>query len=1125
MKFKRLSLHGFKSFVDKTALDFPDGITAIVGPNGSGKSNIMDAVRWVFGEQSAKELRGADMDDVVFNGSAKRKPAGFAEVSLTLSDIDDSIASKYGTFSDITITRKFYRSGEREYYINNRKCRLKDIKEIFMDTGLGARSISIIEQGKVDKIINSSPEELRFFLEETAGVTKFKDKKKDAEKNLANTRENLDRINDIVTGVFERMEQLSSQVEKLKLSEDMQNRKRALEKQFLSVTYSNKISEEINLLKGIDDKKLGLASAIKLHNESINNIARVNSHYSATEEENKTIQENRLFATTSKVKADAEIQSLKDKIHNVADVKSNISLDIEQEENKLNNFMVDKARLQKEIDDIASSKEGIDDKVAIIEEVISDVKLSKRTIDEDVSAVDVKFNSIRSRLVEKREDKVRKDSDLSNYKSNLDRLENEKATLYSNIDILITSVDTLEKDIETTSSKLKNVEVSLSDKREAFNKLKSEVDFYRIKQSELSGELKNIKLNIDFLEQEILSFTLGSGDDSKPLKSYQSKLLIDELENLSSNTTFDLSDIILFEDSDFNAIINTVKALKFSMRFTFRSELESIKKLIASNEYKTVDDNIYYVNNTYKKIGEDDKGGKIIKIKEKMLKDTEQMAIINEELVESSNVLNEMLSALTIMESEITLLDEELRLERDFYTKYVTEIESIRVDLIGRRERVVLIDKELDSSIKTVSSVEDDVIVLTDIIATLEDDISEVEEERTSLLDKQQFIIRDLENRREEHNLIKREQSIVDERVNSITRELTTIESLLTESSNKIKNLKGRLLSLTDVDEISWKDELEQLLETVKQLEINVLTTEEDLKKSQDTLNNLKIEMENLRRETGERNRVVRDRELEITQSEIALASTKTYIETISQQYLEKFGADINDEYREYLAGDFDSTKTRSEISKLEADIEKLGPLNLNAVNDYNETDEKYKFLTTQRDDLESSISDINIFINETDQTTSLIFEKTFASVRDNFTYVFKTLFGNGESELRLTDPDNILTSGIEIYVQPPGKKLQHMGLLSGGEKALVAMTLLFALFLQKPTPFCFLDEVDAPLDDANVERYTDVVKTLSDKTQFILITHNHNTMAVADSLYGVKMQESGVSSILSVKLDHSENI
>ena len=217
MKFNKLYLHGFKSFVDKTTVDFPDGITAIVGPNGSGKSNIMDAVRWVFGEQNAKELRGADMEDIVFNGSQKRKPAGFAEVGLTLSDIDEAVAAKYGTFSEITITRKFYKTGEREYYINNRKCRLKDIKDIFMDTGLGARSISIIEQGKVDKIINASPEELRFFLEETAGVTKFKDKKKEAERRLQQTRDNLDRVTDIIEEIVTQMQSLSAQVEQLSL--------------------------------------------------------------------------------------------------------------------------------------------------------------------------------------------------------------------------------------------------------------------------------------------------------------------------------------------------------------------------------------------------------------------------------------------------------------------------------------------------------------------------------------------------------------------------------------------------------------------------------------------------------------------------------------------------------------------------------------------------------------------------------------------------------------------------------------------------------------------------------------------------------------------------------------------
>jgi len=1125
MKFKRLLLHGFKSFVDKTSLDFPDGITAIVGPNGSGKSNIVDAVRWVFGEQSVKELRGADMEDIVFNGSAKRKPAGFAEVSLTLSDIDEAIASKYGTFSDITVTRKFYRSGEREYYINNRKCRLKDIKDIFMDTGLGARSISIIEQGKVDKIINASPEELRFFLEETAGVTKFKNKKRDAEKRLSQTRENLDRLNDIITEVFERLETLSSQLEKLKLSEELQQKKRSLEKQFLSVTYSNKLSEESSTRSSMSDKKIELTTYIKEHTDIMSKISGADMEYIKLEEENKSLQDNRLYAATAKIKAEAESKNLQDKLNNVENNKLNLQEDIEREKNILTSLQSDQKKLELELEKVVNSKDGIDEKVAMIEEVISDIKLSKEIVDEEFSTADNEFISVRAKISEKREDVARSESRISNYTSNIERLKNEQKETDGDINSLNNDISTSDNQISKISSDLKEIEEYLSTKRDEHIKLKETIDFYRIKQSELSGELKNIKSNIEFLESEILSFTLGSGNESKVLKSFKSKLLIEEFKEYSGNNLIELSDIILFEDKDYDEVMKTISLLKVSARFTFRSKLEAIRSAINSSTLEDISQDIYVLNNIYKKIGDDDKGSKIIKIKEKILKDTDQMSIINDELESSNDILEDMLGNLSVLDKEIAESDDTLRLTRDLYTKYITEIESIKLDQSRKIQRLIVIDADIKQAESELSLVESDMDKIRLDLDIMHSEQLVTEESRASLLEKQNFIIRELEDKREEGNEIKREQSVHSERVNSIQRELNNVNNRYHDSETTLSNLDERFNTLVNIDEIAWRKELINLVESIKQLQINVLSIEENLKQSQDSLDNLRQETEQFRVSASDKNKLIHDKESEINRSEVSLASIKTYIETIYQQYLEKFAADINDEYNNYLSDSFEPNKAKVEITRLESELEKLGPINLNAANDFNESDERYKFLTSQRDDLESSISDINIFINETDGATTDIFEKTFLSVREKFTYVFNILFGNGESELRLTDPDNILTSGIEIFIQPPGKKLQHMGLLSGGEKALVALTLLFALFLQKPTPFCFLDEVDAPLDDANVERYTNMVRTISDKTQFILITHNHNTMAVADSLYGIKMQESGVSSILSVKLEHTNNI
>ncbi len=327
-----------------------------------------------------------------------------------------------------------------------------------------------------------------------------------------------------------------------------------------------------------------------------------------------------------------------------------------------------------------------------------------------------------------------------------------------------------------------------------------------------------------------------------------------------------------------------------------------------------------------------------------------------------------------------------------------------------------------------------------------------------------------------------------------------------------------------NIDIINWQKELLNHENSLKEFTINFLSYEEDLKNSFSILEELKNKIDEIKKEVDKSNDLIKLSEDNLKEKELLLVAANSYIEASVLQYYERFSEDITTDYENFSDDNFHPKKAKEEISSIDKKLDQLGPINLNAKNDYAEVEERYSFLSGQRSDLEESINDILSFINETNETTSKIFEATFKSVQEKFKYVFSILFGKGEANLTLTDSQDLLSSGVEIYIQPLGKKLQNMSLLSGGEKALTALTLLFALFLHKPTPFCFLDEVDAPLDDANVERYTSMVKTLSDKTQFILITHNHNTMAIADSLYGVSMQEDGVSSVLSVELLQSLN-
>ena len=1048
MKFNKLYLHGFKSFVDKTTVDFPDGITAIVGPNGSGKSNIMDAVRWVFGEQNAKELRGAEMEDIVFNGSQKRKPAGFAEVGLTLSEIDEAVAAKYGTFSEITITRKFYKTGEREYYINNRKCRLKDIKDIFMDTGLGARSISIIEQGKVDKIVNASPEELRFFLEETAGVTKFKDKKKEAERRLQQTRDNLDRVTDIIEEIVTQMQSLSSQVEQLKIYEELQSNFKKLEQSYLCTSYYIKAEDGSKVKSLLIEKKQNLESMLSKYAElvRIENVA--NNDYNARQEEYEHLQEKRVQTATKKANTEGDIKALETKIASSGDIKANLQASIRQETARYEDMAESIESLTDELDTAADALEYVGDKLEELSDIIDDLNGQKEEIEDEFQETDAAYIEYTGTVTTKRNELIRVESNYEHIKQDIERLKKEQQSIDDAFNEAFSKKDNFQQKMDNLQFKMAQDEENLNAAKEKTENLKEQKEKQEVKSRELKAEIKSCESNIAFFNKQ-LEAASSFNDDTAVLKPYIAGLLIDFLSDMEYAKLIDIGDVIVFHDEQKDELFEKISNLKSSVKI------------------------ISYIDNN---------------------------------LEESINILNDMQAVYNN--------------SRDSFLKKEAEYAGILQEYERLEKRKSTILKEIELSENALSESHKKVDNLKEYINTASRKQADLEEKRSELEEKLEVIKDNLDEKRQEHIEIKIQYAQKEEQVNSIKRELNSKRSIREEIKNNITKLEERLQQLLNVDEIKWNEELELLKEKLDNLSKDVLSLEDEVRNAALLLDEMRQNIEDIRNKAESINAEIKTGDDEVRKYELDLAGITSVLEASAAQYMEKYGIEISHDYLTYADREREPRKIKEEMNRIESRLDGLGPINLNALNDYRDAEERHKFLTDQRSDLEGSIDDINSFINETDEATIRMFEETFNSVKDKFVEVFHILFGNGEAELKLTDPDNMLISGVEIYIQPPGKKLQHMGLLSGGEKALTAMTLLFALFLQKPTPFCFLDEVDAPLDDANVERYVSMVKALSDKTQFILITHNHNTMSIADSIYGVAMQEYGVSTILSVTLE-----
>ena len=1119
MKFNKLYLHGFKSFVDKTTVDFPDGITAIVGPNGSGKSNIMDAVRWVFGEQNAKELRGADMEDIVFNGSQKRKPAGFAEVGLTLSDIDEAVAAKYGTFSEITITRKFYKTGEREYYINNRKCRLKDIKDIFMDTGLGARSISIIEQGKVDKIINASPEELRFFLEETAGVTKFKDKKKEAERRLQQTRDNLDRVTDIIEEIVTQMQSLSAQVEQLKIYEELQSNFKRLEQSYLCTSYYIKAEDSSKVKSLLIEKKQNLESLLAKYAElvRIENVA--NNDYNARQAEYESLQEKRVQTATKKANTEGDIKALETKIASSDDIKANLQSSIRAEKERYEEMAESIESLTDELDTSSDALEFVSDKLEELSDMIDDLSSQKEEVEDEFRETDADYIEYTGIITSKRNELIRIESAYEHGRQDIERLKKEQQSLSDLFSDAARKKDNFQQEIDDLQFKMMQDEENLNAAKEKTEQLKKQKEAEESKTRELKAEIKSYENNIAFFNKQ-LEAASSFNDDTAVLKPYIAGLLIDFLSDMDSARLIDIGDVIVFNDDKKDELFEKIAALKSSVRFAFKSEIENIRNHLLNMQVHEVYQNIYLANNIYKKAGEEDKGFQIVSLKESIMDAEKQIDKLGAEIFEIEKITGYLSSNL---EESINIQNDIQSLynnSRDNFLKKETEYSAVMQEYERLEKRSQTILKEIELAESSLSENFEKVESLKEEVNAASLKQVELEEKRAELEEKLEVIKDNLDEKREEHTEVKIQYAQKEEQTNSIKRELASKRSIREEIKNNISKLENRLQQLLNIDEIKWNEELELLKESLDNLSKEVLSLEDEVRSAAVQLDEMRQNIEDIKKRAENINGEIKEGDDEVRKYELDLAGISSVLEASAAQYMEKYGKEITHEYLSYADKDREPRKIKEEMNRIESRLDDLGPINLNALNDYNEAEERYKFLTDQRSDLEGSIDDINAFINETDEATVRMFEETFNSVKEKFVEVFHILFGNGEAELKLTDPDNMLISGVEIYIQPPGKKLQHMGLLSGGEKALTAMTLLFALFLQKPTPFCFLDEVDAPLDDANVERYVGMVKALSDKTQFILITHNHNTMSIADSIYGVAMQEYGVSTILSVTLE-----
>ncbi|MGF7057250.1 chromosome segregation protein SMC [Brassicibacter mesophilus] len=1183
MFLKRLEIQGFKSFAEKTEIEFQGGITGVVGPNGSGKSNISDSLRWVLGEQSVKTLRGSKMEDVIFSGTAKRKPLGFAEVTLVLDNKDGSLPIDY---SEVCVTRRVFRSGESEYYINKNSCRLKDIRELFMDTGVGKEGYSIIGQGRIDDILSTKSEDRRNIFEEAAGIVKYKSRKEEAEKKLEKTKENLIRINDIISELEKQLEPLKQQSEKareyLKLSDILKN----LEVN-LFIRDIDRLREEITHIEAqktlvIEQLKFNEEKRNELENkynkvkfeidkmeETIENIQ--NSKYSIqskiekNESELNLSSEKIVFLEREAERNEAEIDRFHEQIKAISiqkDKTKDYKQDLEAKIDKLDQELALKtADLDKLTKDIESKEKHIEEKKGDLIQFLNMMSDKKSKINSLMSfnqSIEKRISQIQDEIDELNEQEKCNKDNISNIdreivslkqalsKSNIDKAEKIKSreSLANQLDSTQSNLDSIKAKLQGKASNykllkemkeeyegyyksVKNVLLACKNNRVLGNGVKGVVaellnvdkDYERAIEVALGSSVQNIvtetqenaKNIINYLKKNNLgrvTFLPISSVNSRGLSTNERKLIEENgaLGVASELVTFDIEykgifEYLLGRVVVVNSIDDGIKISKIS-KHSFK--IVSLDGDIL-NPGGSMTGGSY--NNTTNLLG-----------RERQIKDLEDcIESLNSEQAIKLRKINDIRQQLHKLDVSLSEIEDNINA---FNVKLAKLENTLGQYKENGKKNINLINRYMQEKVQLTSESNDS---KTNIKA-LEEDLNKLRTQNDLTQDTIDEQVKYFEQQKIQKDTLQNANVEVRVKIASFQQELKSLASTI----NRLDDEKSKILkdiSAKQIDKDKSLIEINSIKENVLVLNENKRNYNEELLEYDIKLNELKTDKNNFmqafyteQEKLNDMNRKMNELQKSINALEVKHEKYNIQLENINTRMWEDYEMTYQMAVR--FKQDIENiTKTQNEIKSLKNSIKSLGNINIDAIDEYEKVDERYNFMKMQKDDLIEAKDSLNGVIKDMDVKMKEQFMESFTIIKKYFSEVFIKLFGGGKADVFLQDEENILTSGIEIIAQPPGKKLQSLSLLSGGERALTAIALLFAILKTKPTPFCILDEIEAALDDANVYRYAEYLKEFSSQTQFIVITHRKGTMESVDSLYGITMEEEGISKLVSVKL------
>lgn len=1182
MYLERIEIQGFKSFADKTTIEFDKGVTAVVGPNGSGKSNLSEAIKWVLGEQSAKSLRGKKMNDIIFAGSQTRKPINIAEVTLVLNNEDGFLPVE---FSQVQITRRINRNGESDCFINKKPCRLKDIVNLFMDSGLGKDSFSIISQGKVETIFHNKPEDRRGMFEEVAGVLKYKTRKSEASRKLERTQENLDRVEDILFEIEKQLAPLEKQKEKAllyrhkkqalshveialivaqvqALMEQLTLAKQELEqttKQLVGIRQETTINEEqlFNNKIQLNQTEMTLASLQEKYVTTIERLEKVTS-------ENRLAQERLNFSTQTKeqqnfltFEKDKEKQELEEIIEQLTEQRvqrvnqveqlSKILHSLKQEEQAWHNQseqIIEEQRQhyidalqhhtqkQNELLGLTRQTEQLKAQLNRLNEQKEDVSQLKNKVSNDVEKVDHELSQVKKSLTQA----------LETYE--------EKKRMYHMYDDQLHQQQAKEQDIRTKLAQLEAKKHSLEELNDDFAGYYHGVRAILKAKTELVGVVGSLAELINVPKEYVVAIDIALGaslqnivvTDEKaakqaiaylkekrlgratflPVSVIKERLLPENVYSILNKQTgfVGVANQLVKTDKTYQAIVSNHLGHTIIAK-NIDSATQIAKAIAYRYKIVTLDGEVIHTGGSMT-------GGATQQKTQSLLSRQAILKELSQEIRQSKDRRQEILNAIRQHNSHL----EELKLQLDDLQKSGAKQRQLETDLtvskarlseeyhhIEKRYNVLCVDseyveKEQETALTEITRLKQEINETTEVLAQAKQNLERLsasQEDKTAQLallqpkiqehttqlaltkEQESVIVMRLSETKEKLNVLNASLSALAVQQNEELQTSAELQQTITETSVQIKQLS------LEKEQIAM--ELTTHKQTKQQLEKTILSMESVQKDLQKQLEN-SLKQEGLSQTKIERYNVTVD----------------NHLERLSQEYELTYEA-----ANQLEALEMSVQEAVTYVSTIKREIEQIGPVNMTAIEEYDTVLERFTTMTEQQQDLLQAKEQLVSTMLEMDDEMTKRFKHTFFAIKAQFEKTFPKLFGGGRATLELTDPTNLLESGIDIIAQPPGKKLQNLSLLSGGEKAFTAIALLFAILEVKPVPFCLLDEVEAALDEANVGRYGRYLKSFVDNTQFIVITHRKGTMEESDVLYGVTMQESGVSKLASVKFEDYE--